>query len=42
MSSLYSYKHPKAPIKEFLNDYLPPLLIKLSFEKKRGYFNGRF
>ena len=33
------YKHPKVPVKEFLNDYLQPLLIKLSFEKKRSYFN---
>ena len=29
------YKHPKVPVKEFLNDYLQPLLIKLSFEKKK-------
>ena len=29
------YKHPKLPIKEFLNYYLQPLLIKLSFEKKK-------
>ena len=29
------YKHPKISIKEFLNDYLQPLLIKLSFEKKK-------
>ena len=36
------YKHPKVPVKEFLNDYLQPLFIKLSFEKKRSYFNGRF
>ena len=28
------YKHPKDPIKQFLNDYLQSLLIKLSFGKK--------
>ena len=28
------YKHPEVPVKEFLNDCLQPLLIKLSFEKK--------
>ena len=36
------YKHPKFPIKGFLNDYLQLLLIKLSFEKRRYYFNWRF
>ena len=29
-----TYKYPKVPIKEFLNDYLQLLPIKLSFEKK--------
>ena len=35
------YKHPKVSVKEFLNNHLQPLLIKLSFEKK-SYFNERF
>ena len=36
------YKHPKVPVKEFLNDYLQPLLIKLSFEKKEVILMGDF
>ena len=34
------YKHPKVPIKEFLNDFLEHLLVKLSFEKKRSHSMG--
>ena len=36
------YKHPKVSIKEFLNDYLEPLLIKLSFEEKEVILMGNF
>ena len=36
------YKHPKAPVKEFLNDYFTSLLIKLCFEKKEVTLMGDF
>ena len=36
------YKHPKVPIKEFLNDNLQPLLIELSFEKEEVILMGDF
>ena len=36
------YKHPKVPIKEFLNDNLQPLLIKLFFEKEEVILMGDF
>ena len=35
------YKHPNVSIKEFLNDFLQPFLMKLSFEK-RDYVNRIF
>ena len=36
------YKYLKITIKEFLNDFLESVFIKISFEKKRSYSNGRF
>ena len=36
------YKQPKVPIKEFLSDYLQPLLINLSFENKEFILMGDF
>ena len=29
------YKHPNVPVGEFTNDFLQPLLEKLSFEKRK-------
>ena len=36
------YKYLKITIKEFLNDFLESVFIKISFEKKGSYSNGRF
>ena len=36
------YKHPNVPVGEFTNDFLEPLLEKLSFEKKEVILIGDF
>ena len=36
----YIYEHPNSPVSKFANDFLEPLLEKLSF-KKGSYSNGR-
>ena len=36
------YKHPIVPVTEFTNDYVAPLLEKLSREKKEIIFMGDF
>ena len=36
------YKHPKLSVDEFNNDFLSPILEKLSFEKKDVYLLGDF